>query len=273
MKPVCFFLFLFCSATIWAQDPVTNRKIKEQQEREQQERLKEIINREQSIDTTEISETRRRDSLRTTVTVVDSLYREDQFYIGLTYNWLQNNPSGVKQNSFSTGLHLGFMRDIPINKRRNVAFALGLGYSLNDYRQNLKINDIDGARTYEVIDESEVDFDKNKFALHFVELPIEFRWRSSTVQSHRFWRIYAGFKMSYLFLNKSKFVADGEKIRLYNNDDFNEFRYGTYISFGYNTWNFHAYYGLNEIFKNSARVNGNPIEMQTINIGLMFYIL
>lgn len=273
MKNLCLlFLFVF-SANCFAQDPVTNQKIKEQQEREEQDRLKEIINREKNIDTTRIAEERRRDSLRTTVTVIDSLYREDQFYVGLTYNWLQNNPSGVKQNSFSTGFHLGFMRDMPINKRRNVAFALGLGYSLNDYRQNMKITDVNGSRMYEAIDESEVDFDKNKFSLHFVEVPIEFRWRTSTMQSHRFWRIYGGFKLSYLFVDKSKYVDGNETVRLFNNSDFNKFRYGTYLSVGYNTWNFHAYYGLNSIFKNSAQLNGNPIDMQTLNIGLMFYIL
>ena len=32
---------------------------------------------------------------------VDSLYREDQFYIGVTYNTLQNRPIGVTQNNFT----------------------------------------------------------------------------------------------------------------------------------------------------------------------------
>ncbi|MBC8643617.1 PorT family protein [Flavobacterium lindanitolerans] len=119
---------------------------------------------------------------------------------------LQNRPDGVSQNSFSSGVHIGFLRDFPLNKRRNVAIAVGLGYSMNDYRQNIKITEVDGKPFYEVVNENDVNFDKNKFALHYLDLPIEFRWRTSTIQSHRFWRIYTGFKLSYLVLNKSKYV-------------------------------------------------------------------
>ena len=72
--------------------------------------------------------------------VSDSLYREDQIYVGVTYNAVINLPNGVSQNSFSTGLHLGVIRDFPINKRRNVAIGLGLGYSVNLFNQNIKIS-------------------------------------------------------------------------------------------------------------------------------------
>lgn len=268
-----FIFFVFLNS--YAQDPVINQQIKEAQEKEEQERIKEALREEKTADIREIEEAKRKkDSVKsTTVSVVDSLYREDQFYIGLTYNILQKRPDGVTQNSFSSGLRFGFLRDMPINKRRNFAIAAGLGYSLNDYRQNIKIDEVAGNPTYEVINEADVNFDKNKFALHFVELPIEVRWRTSTIQSHRFWRIYTGFKFSYLFLNKSKYVDGSEKIRIFNNDDFNKFQYGTYISVGYNTWNFHAYYGLNSLFKSDAKIEGKSIDMSTLNIGLIFYIL
>jgi len=187
----------------------------------------------------------------------------------LTYNLLQNRPKGLSQNSFSSGLHIGFLRDIPLNKRRNHAIAVGVGYSMNDFRQNLKITKFDESFSYAL----DNDFDRNKFALHYVELPIEFRWRTSTIQSHRFWRIYTGFKLSYLFLNKSKFVGPDETLKYFGNDDFNKFQYGAYLSFGYNTWNFHAYYGLNSLLKSEAKLDGKSIDMNTINIGLMFYIL
>jgi len=39
---------------------------------------------------------------------VDSLYREDQFYIGFTYNSLFNKPAEVSQNKFSSGFSGGF---------------------------------------------------------------------------------------------------------------------------------------------------------------------
>ena len=61
--------------------------------------------------------------------VIDSLYREDQFYASLTYNGLSNLNPNVRINGFSTGFHLGVIRDMPINKRRNLAIGLGLGIS------------------------------------------------------------------------------------------------------------------------------------------------
>jgi hypothetical protein len=271
-----YFSILICIISLHAhaQDPVKDKQIKEAQEKEEQERIKEVLSNEKATETRELEEVRRKkDSVQSTVTVVDSLYREDQFYIGLTYDLLQKRPDGVSQNSFSSGFHIGFLRDIPLNKRRNVAIAIGLGYSMNDYRQNIKITEVDGKPFYEVVNESEVNFDKNKFALHYVDIPFEFRWRTSTIQSHRFWRVYTGFKLSYLLLNKSKYVEGNEKIRIFGNDDFNKLQYGAYISFGYNTWNFHAYYGLNSLFKSDAKIDGKSIDMNTVNIGLMFYIL
>ncbi|WDO14064.1 PorT family protein [Flavobacterium sp. WW92] len=271
-----YFSILICIISLHAlaQDPVKDKQIKEAQEKEEQERIKEVLSSEKATETRELEEVRRKkDSVQSTVTVVDSLYREDQFYIGLTYDLLQKRPDGVSQNSFSSGFHIGFLRDIPLNKRRNVAIAIGLGYSMNDYRQNIKITEVDGKPFYEVVNESEVNFDKNKFALHYVDIPFEFRWRTSTIQSHRFWRVYTGFKLSYLLLNKSKYVEGNEKIRIFGNDDFNKLQYGAYISFGYNTWNFHAYYGLNSLFKSDAKIDGKSIDMNTVNIGLMFYIL
>ena len=39
---------------------------------------------------------------------IDSLYREDQFYVNITYNALNNKPKDIFQNSFSTGINIGF---------------------------------------------------------------------------------------------------------------------------------------------------------------------
>ena len=71
--------------------------------------------------------------------VIDSLYREDQFYIGLTFHLLHDLPEEVTQKGFSGGLHLGFIRDFPLNKRRNIAIGVGAGWSINTYGQELFI--------------------------------------------------------------------------------------------------------------------------------------
>ncbi|UQD55781.1 porin family protein [Flavobacterium sp. K5-23] len=202
---------------------------------------------------------------------IDSLYREDQFYIGITYNTLQQKPAGLSQNKFSTGLSLGFLRDMPINKDRTIAIASGLGFTYNNYNQNLFITETNGTPVYSLID-SETIFKKNKFSQLLIDVPIEFRWRTSTYESHKFWRIHGGLKFSYLLYNKSIFDGEQGKKIVTSNKDFNKLLYGTYIAAGYNSFNVYAYYGLNSLFK-SATLDGENIAMSSINIGFIFYIL
>jgi hypothetical protein len=202
---------------------------------------------------------------------IDSLYREDQFYFGFTYNTLTNKPDGLSQNKLSTGFSVGFLRDMPTNKNRTHAIATGIGLSYNNYNQNLAIYKSDQAPTYSLI-AAETSFNKNKFSQLLVEVPIEFRWRTSTYESHKFWRINGGFKLSYLIHDRSIFEDAQGKIIVTNNKDFNKLLYGAYLSMGYNTINVYAYYGLNSLFK-TAKIDGEPIAMKSLNIGVIFYIL
>lgn len=206
--------------------------------------------------------------------VIDSLYREDQFYLNLTFNNLQKKPDGLNQNKFSPGIAFGFLRDMPINKSRTVSIAAGLGYSLNIFNENMYQSQsvvADSQYNYEILSQ-DIYYKRNRFTQHFMDLPIEFRWRSSTPDSHRFWRICTGFKLSYLFIDKYKFINDIQTIVIGNNSDLNKFQYGCYMAAGWNTWNFYAYYGLSPIYK-SAKINGEDIKMTTFNLGLQFYIL
>lgn len=204
---------------------------------------------------------------------MDLLYKEDQFYAGITYNLLGRKPVNVAQSGFSLGFHLGFIKDMPINKNRNVAIGLGLGYSANSYNQNLLINrDSKGHVTYSVLEDGNT-FTKNKFSSHLIELPVEFRWRTSTATDYNFWRIYTGFKLGYVFAHTTKYIGGLGELRYSNIEDFNNFQYGLTLSAGYNTWNIFLYYALNPIFSGDANLNGNKMDMNAIKIGLMFYVL
>lgn len=202
---------------------------------------------------------------------IDSLYREDQFYAGVTYNLLGNMPSGISQNGFSSGFHLGFVRDMPINKKRNVALGLGIGYSANSFNQNLKISkNSNGEFVYSTAD----DFIKNKFSQHLIEVPFELRWRLSTPTEYKFFRLHTGFKAGYVIASTSKFKGSPENEKYSGIDDFNDFQYALTFSIGYNTWNFYMYYALNPIFSSNVEtIKGDSIDMNAIKIGLIFYVL
>ncbi len=202
---------------------------------------------------------------------IDSLYREDQFYFSYTLNTLQKKPKGLSQDKFSSGYSLGFLRDFPLNKKRTIAIAPGIGLALNNYNHNLKISEVNETLNYEIL-QSNVRFDRNKFSQLIIEAPIELRWRNSNFESHKFWRVYTGFKIGYLLNDKALYVDSFGKKTIKNNDDFNAFQYGTYISVGYNSINIYAYYGLNSFFR-SAKIASESIDMNSLNLGLMFYIL
>ncbi|NMH28599.1 porin family protein [Flavobacterium silvaticum] len=204
-------------------------------------------------------------------TAVDSLYREDQFYFSFTYNILTSIPKKLNQNKFSLGLSGGFLRDFPLNKQRNFALAIGLGYTLQNYNYNLKVSESNSVITYSYVDEDSF-YDKNKLSVNYVDIPLEIRWRTSVPESHKFWRVYTGFKFSYLFYSRSKFTGDGGKNLVVNNPDLSKLRMSAYVSAGYNTWNFYACYGFTPIFDNGS-IEGQKIKMGNLSLGLMFYIL
>lgn len=202
---------------------------------------------------------------------VDSLYREDQFYFSFTLNNLKNKPADLSQDKFSTGFSVGFLRDMPVNKRRNVAVAAGLGFTYNNFIQNLNIEQSGQELTYSLFESSD-DYSKNRFSQLSVDVPLEFRWRSSTFESYKFWRIHGGLKLSYLLYDRYISTDDAGTTKIRNNKDFDQFQYGVYAATGYNTFNVYVYYGLNKLFK-SAMVNGESIDMKAFNVGLIFYIL
>ncbi|MDP5157771.1 MAG: PorT family protein [Flaviramulus sp.] len=204
---------------------------------------------------------------------IDSLYKEDQFFLGITYNLIGNIPNGISQSGFSLGFQLGFIKDMPLTEKRNVALGIGLGYSSNSYNHNLLVNkDMNGNYIYQILDDTNT-YSKNKFSNHLIELPIEFRWRTSNPSDYNFWRIYTGFKLGYVLNNSTKYNGELGTIKYNNHANFNDFQYGLTLSLGYNTWNLYMYYGLNPIFSNVVNLNGDSIDMNAIKIGLMFYIL
>ncbi|MCR9226501.1 MAG: PorT family protein [Flavobacteriaceae bacterium] len=200
---------------------------------------------------------------------VDNTYLEDQFYIGVGYNLLLNGPDALDQRNLSYNVQFGFIKDIPLNKRRNFGVGLGLGYAVNSYYSNMGANEGANGISYEIIDDQ--SFNRSKLETHAIELPFEVRWRTSTAEEYKFWRIYAGAKLGYVFSGRSKLVADDDNIS-FSNDDIGAFQYGLMFNFGYNTWNIHAYYGLNPLLKNVS-VADESIDLRVLRVGLIFYIL
>lgn len=206
---------------------------------------------------------------------VDSLYREDQVYIGVSFNLLGNTPSGVSQNGFSGGVQLGFIRDMPINKNRTRAIGIGLGLAADTFNQNLLIGENADRDTsvFEVIG-SDVDSNVNRFSYTSLEIPVEYRWRTSTPTRYAFWRIHAGIRLGYIFRFRSTFEEqENAAVVLTDVPELNTLQYGLTLSFGYGAFNFQGYYGLNTLFNEDALVNTEALNLQVLRLGLQFFFL
>ena len=204
----------------------------------------------------------------------DLLYREDQFYIGVSYNVFAFTPTGINPEGISAGFQFGFLRDFPVNKRRNLAIAVGAGFSYDQFGQNLFINENeDGTTTFEILDSNQ-DFLRNRFGLSVIEAPIEFRWRSSTPTTYKFWRVYAGFRLGYTILSQSSLKTFNETIKIRNITELEKLRMGASLSLGYNKFNLFAYYSINPFFNEDATTNdGQKVNFHGIKLGLIFYVL
>jgi len=200
--------------------------------------------------------------------ITDLKYLEDQVYLSLTYNILNDKPNAITQNGFSGGVSIGFIKDLPINDERNIGFGIGLGYAYNTYIQNLKITKQNQITVFE----EAIDFKSNSLRISSLELPIELRWRNSTPSKYKFLRIYGGLKVSYLLLAKTKFTDLTEIETTKNVPEINRIQYGLILATGYSTWNLYVYYGLNPFFKNTD-FNGERLKLKDINIGLKFYMM
>jgi len=160
-------------------------------------------------------------------------------------------------------LGAGFIKDFPLNKQRNIGLGAGLGYGFNNYFFNVKLDEA-----------IPIDNDNNKLnnkvILHTVELPIELRFRGSTATSYKFWRFYPGFKIAYAFGRRTSF-GKSENIDVRDIIEVNDLLYGLTFSAGYNKWNFHLYYGLNDLF-NTSPASDFDANISDLRAGLIFYI-
>jgi len=205
---------------------------------------------------------------------VDSTYREDQFYIGLGINILIEKPRNMNQSGFSGGFNFGYIRDMPINMRRNISIGVGLGLTLDTYSQNLFIGEQENGETIFEILTNDIEYTTNRFSTYIVEMPIQFRWRTSSIGDRSsFWRIYSGFNLGYIYYFRSRFEQSQNEINQTDVDELNRTRLSFYFAFGKSKINFFFKYSLNPLFDGKLNNSNEPVRINEIKAGLVFYIL
>ena len=195
-------------------------------------------------------------------------YREDQFYFGSSY-FIQTEPiENFKQNGFSGNFQFGFIRDFPLNNNSTKAIGIGLGFERNFFTSNIQPIKTNGNINYRIVISRFLE-SKNKISFSSFVLPIEYRWRSSSIDQYKFWRIYSGLKIKKNFPLYSN-PSYGSEITI---DEIEDWTTSIYLYAGYNTWNISLEYDLNPILKNQKTSNGENLNISFFRLGLVFYIL
>ena len=192
-------------------------------------------------------------------------YREDQFYISFALQLQQENISGFKQNGFSNNFQIGFVRDIPLGISCRTAIGLGLGYGYNRLISNLHLDSEFENPTF-----STGGNEQNRQTYSSLVIPFSFRFRTSTPERTDFWRIYGGAKFLFNFAENYKPFYG----KSFQSDFIRKQNIALFLSMGYNTWNIFIEYDLNSIYNSEVEFSeGNSLDLQTLKLGLIFYIL
>ena len=195
-------------------------------------------------------------------------YREDQFFFGSSY-FIQTQPiDEFKQNGFSGNFQFGFIRDFPLNDSSTKAIGIGFGYERNFFTSNIQPVESDSNIDYRIVVSRFLE-SKNKISFSSVVIPLEYRWRTSSIDQYKFWRIYSGFKLKKNFPLYSN-PSYGSEITI---DDVEDWTTSIYINAGYNTWNISLEYDLNPLLKNKKTTNGENLNISFFRLGLVFYLL
>ena len=147
-----------------------------------------------------------------------------------------------------------------------------MGYSNSSFHNNLKFSNSSNQLDVKII--SDLDsFTKNKWVLNELEFPFEIRWRTSTPENYKFWRIYFGLKTSYIFSSKVRYESSSNNQTI-RDLPFNNFQSGFTLNAGNNTWNLGVYLGLQPLFnKEFTNTHLNIKNLKQFKVGLSFYIL
>ena len=191
-------------------------------------------------------------------------YREDQIYFNISSIRINSIENAFRQDGFSYSYAFGYIRDIPLNQRGSIALAVGLGYEFSRYQLKYFIDPLNITLSENVSSASNLT--------HALQVPFEFRFRTSTATKYRFWRLYTGFTFSYGIADKIKIKTAVDNFAKSNTDIMSKFQYGPHINVGYGFWNFYLYYGINNIFSDEMQAYQPVFDSTRLKLGFQLFV-
>ncbi|OHX67619.1 outer membrane beta-barrel protein [Flammeovirga pacifica] len=194
--------------------------------------------------------------------------------LGLT-NWADD--SGLPLESQSRSISISYMYEFTLTSSGQFTFNPGIGYSADNFFFK------NGQTIGKSMDETQIldtnsfydNTKKSKMVANYVEIPLEFRFRTHPGKDA--FRLAVGAKFGYMFASHTKVKhetnGDTRISKDKGNFNLNDFR-GQFVGrIGYKWINFFCAYGFTETFKENAVVNTNgPVTLDSTpyTIGITF---
>jgi hypothetical protein len=185
--------------------------------------------------------------------------------VGLFTDIWMNMPDGIKTRTINQGVNVFATYNVPFGKS-NFSFAIGLGLRVHNLYGNFQVKGYNDSIQFAKIPDS-VDYQRSKVVLPYLELPIEFRFKTK----YKF-AMGIGFKIGYMLPAHTKWVGEDylfnttDKLRVSFRDIkyLEKFSYGPTLRVGYKWFHVNAYYSLSNIFSK----NKGP-EIAPVSIGFL----
>jgi len=173
-------------------------------------------------------------------------------------------PSSISQRTINKGFDIFGMYNYQLGKS-NFSFAVGAGLGTHNFFSNSMIKDVrSDSIVFDIIPDS-ISYKKSKISVTYLDVPIEFRFRSKGK-----FKMSLGFKAGYLINSNAKYkgkIASDEKVKDKRKDikNLETFRYGATLRIGLGGFSLYGYYSLSKLFK-----KGQSNEMYPVSIGITF---
>jgi hypothetical protein len=199
---------------------------------------------------------------------------KDRLFVVLNHdNLFHQETNGFATQWYSRGMGVYFMWDFQI-KKSEFSIAPGIGYNHAAYFHNGGIQEDSAGISFPTIYNlaEDDDFGRAKMSLHYIEVPIELRFRHKFKNALSL-KIAVGIKGSVKVGASSKEVKMGpndyfKQYDVTNYKDFNTWRVGPTLRMGYGAVNLIMYYDLLPLFK-----EGRGPKMTPFSIGVAFTTL
>jgi hypothetical protein len=211
--------------------------------------------------------------------------KKEMLLINLNFDSWIGQPSTISPKWFSSrGVDIAVLYDYVIG-RTNFSVAAGVGF--NSHNIHMEAFPIEysvlkdptnpsSVGSYTHLDPAFFEDKKinvNKLSTNFIDIPIEFRFRSNPGKNGKRIAASVGFKLGWLAQSHTKtrvdqdFLYQGinfrEKVKTYDIPNLNRFRYGLTARLGYANFYVNFFYSLTPLF-----INGRGTEATPISVGI-----